>query len=44
MDFETNGIPQENYGVSKNKSNPFSPTLWNDGKFDGNEEVITIEL
>lgn len=46
MDFETNGMPQEDYGVSNNKLNPFGPPVWNDGKFtfDGHEKVITIRL
>lgn len=46
MDFETNGMPQEDYGVSNNKVNPFGPPVWNDGKFnfDGDEEKISIRF
>lgn len=46
MDFETNGMPQEDYGVSNNKLNPFGPPVWNDGKFnfDGDEEKISIRF
>ena len=46
MDFETNGMPQEDYGVSNNKLNPFGPPVWNDGKFnfDGINKEITIRF
>jgi len=46
MDFETNGMPQEDYGISNNKLNPFGPPVWNDGKFsfDGSEKLVTIRF
>ena len=43
MDFEVNGMPKENYGVSNNVMN-FGPPQWNDAKFTVNEEPIEMEI
>lgn len=43
MDFEANGMPKENYGVSNNVMN-FGPPQWNDVKFTVNEEPIEMEI
>lgn len=34
MDFEATGMPQENYGSSNNKFNPYGPPTWSDAKFE----------
>ncbi|WBL27091.1 DUF2141 domain-containing protein [Zunongwangia sp. HGR-M22] len=46
MDFETNGMPKEDYGMSNNKINPYGPPTWDDGKFgfDGSSKEIGIKL
>jgi uncharacterized protein (DUF2141 family) len=43
MDFEANGMPKENYGVSNNVMN-FGPPQWSDAKFDVDNEPITMEI
>lgn len=43
MDFEANGMPKENYGVSNNVMN-FGPPQWSDAKFEVAGEPITMEI
>ncbi|MBE7640218.1 DUF2141 domain-containing protein [Salegentibacter sp. BLCTC] len=44
MDFDTNGVPQENYGISNNQINLYGPPLWEDAKFqfDGSQKDINL--
>ncbi|MBI6120481.1 DUF2141 domain-containing protein [Salegentibacter maritimus] len=44
MDFDTNGAPQENYGISNNQINLYGPPLWEDAKFqfDGSQKDINL--
>jgi uncharacterized protein (DUF2141 family) len=46
MDFESNGIPKENYGVSHNQMNLYGPPLWEDAKFefDGSEKNLKLQF
>ncbi|MDN3593784.1 DUF2141 domain-containing protein [Zunongwangia endophytica] len=46
MDFESNGMPKEDYGISNNKLNPYGPPTWEEGKFtfDGTEKELNIRL
>lgn len=46
MDFESNGIPKENYGVSNNQMNLYGPPLWEDAKFefDGSEKALQLQF
>ena len=46
MDFESNGIPKENYGVSNNQMNLYGPPLWEDAKFefDGSEKNLKLQF
>ncbi|OEY72042.1 DUF2141 domain-containing protein [Salegentibacter salarius] len=46
MDFESNGIPNENYGVSNNQMNLYGPPLWEDAKFefDGSEKNLKLQF
>ena len=46
MDFESNGIPKENYGVSNNQMNLYGPPLWEDAKFefDGSEKELKLQF
>ena len=43
MDFETNGMPKESYGVSNNVMN-FGPPRWEDAQFEVATEPITMEI
>lgn len=46
MDFESNGMPKENYGVSNNQMNLYGPPLWEDAKFefDGSEKNLKLQF
>ena len=46
MDFESNGIPKENYGVSNNQMNLYGPPFWEDAKFefDGSEKNLKLQF
>ncbi|SKB81827.1 Uncharacterized conserved protein, DUF2141 family [Salegentibacter holothuriorum] len=46
MDFESNGIPKEDYGVSNNQINLYGPPLWEDAKFkfDGAEKQLKLQF
>ncbi|GGW94231.1 DUF2141 domain-containing protein [Salegentibacter mishustinae] len=46
MDFESNGIPKENYGVSNNQMNLYGPPLWEDAKFefDGSDKALQLQF
>ena len=45
MDFDTNGMPLENYGSSGN-SMPYGPPVWEESKFnfDGTEKEMEIRF
>ena len=43
MDFESNGMPKENYGVSNNNMS-FGPPSWTDAKFNVQNEDIELEI
>jgi uncharacterized protein (DUF2141 family) len=43
MDFEPNGMPKEDYGVSNNDMSYGSP-LWDDAKFEVNSENLELEI
>ncbi|WP_025740115.1 DUF2141 domain-containing protein [Aquimarina pacifica] len=43
MDFEPNGMPKENYGVSNNNMT-YGPPVWSDAKFEVNSEDIDVEI
>lgn len=43
MDFETNGMPKENYGVSNNNMS-YGPPTWDDAKFKVGVENLDIEI
>ena len=43
MDFEPNGMPKENYGVSNNVMN-YGPPQWGDAKFEVANEPITLDI
>jgi len=43
IDFEENGMPKENYGVSNNNMS-YGPPLWNDSKFKVGSEDITLNI
>ena len=43
MDFEANGMPKENYGVSNNVMN-FGPPQWKDAKFEVASEPIALDI
>jgi len=43
MDFETNGMPKEMYGVSNNVMN-FGPPQWSDAKFEVGTEPVSLEI
>jgi len=44
MDFEANGMPKEEYGISNNQMNLYGPPLWEDAKFkfDGAEKKLNL--
>lgn len=43
MDFEPNGMPKENYGVSNNIMS-YGPPQWSDAKFEVSNEPLTMEI
>jgi uncharacterized protein (DUF2141 family) len=43
MDFEANGMPKENYGVSNNVMS-FGPPQWKDAKFTVATEPVEMEI
>lgn len=43
MDFEANGMPKENYGVSNNVMS-FGPPQWEDAKFTVTTEPVEMEI
>ncbi len=43
MDFEPNGMPKENYGVSNN-SMSYGPPLWSEAKFEVTSENLELEI
>jgi len=43
MDFEANGMPKENYGVSNNVMN-FGPPTWSDAKFEVGNEPVSLDI
>lgn len=43
MDFEANGMPKENYGVSNNVMN-LGPPQWKDAKFTVATEPVEMEI
>lgn len=43
MDFETNGMPKEMYGVSNNIMS-YGPPQWSDAKFEVASEDIEMEI
>ncbi len=43
MDFEENGMPKENYGVSNNNMS-FGPPIWSDAKFEVGSEDLNLEI
>ncbi|WP_339649558.1 DUF2141 domain-containing protein [uncultured Salegentibacter sp.] len=44
MDFESNGMPTEDYGVSNNQMNLYGPPTWEDAKFNFNGEKKELNL
>jgi len=46
MDFDSSGIPLENYGVSNNQMNLYGPPIWEDAKFnfDGSTKELTLRF
>ncbi|WP_299313523.1 DUF2141 domain-containing protein [uncultured Aquimarina sp.] len=43
MDFEENGMPKENYGVSNNNMS-YGPPMWSDAKFEVGTEDLDLEI
>lgn len=43
MDFEANGMPKEDYGISGTGAG-FGPPTWNDAKFTVGTEDISLEI
>jgi len=43
MDYEPNGMPKENFGISNNVM-LMGPPQWNDAKFDVGKEPTEIEI
>ncbi len=43
MDFESNGMPLEDYGMSNNVMS-FGPPQWNDAKFEVTDTPLEIEI
>ncbi|TSE10518.1 DUF2141 domain-containing protein [Aquimarina algiphila] len=43
MDFEPNGMPKENYGVSNN-SMSYGPPMWGEAKFEVTSENLELEI
>ncbi len=43
MDFEDNGMPKENYGVSNNNLS-YGPPMWGEAKFEVSTEDLNFEI
>jgi len=43
MDFEENGMPKENYGVSNNNMS-YGPPMWSEAKFEVGKEDLALEI
>ncbi|RMA64742.1 DUF2141 domain-containing protein [Ulvibacter antarcticus] len=43
MDFDANGMPSENYGLSNNPMS-FGPPQWSDAKFEVTNQPIEMEI
>ncbi len=43
MDFEENGMPKENYGVSNNGMS-YGPPQWGEAKFEVGSEDLNLEI
>ncbi|TPN85200.1 DUF2141 domain-containing protein [Aquimarina algicola] len=43
MDFDQNGMPKEDYGVSNNNMS-YGPPIWDDAKFEVKSENLNIEI
>ncbi len=44
MDFEATGMPQEFYGSSNNKFNPYGPPTWSDARFEAEGPTMELNL
>ncbi len=44
MDFQPNGMPIEDYGVSTNKINRFGPPVFEDAKFTIGDKDVSLEI
>ena len=44
MDFQSNGVPAEDYGVSTNNVNPYGPPIFNDTKFKVSNKDVSLEI
>ena len=44
MDFQPNGMPIEDYGVSTNKINRFGPPVFEDVKFTIGDKDVSLEI
>ncbi|UJH92023.1 DUF2141 domain-containing protein [Antarcticibacterium sp. 1MA-6-2] len=44
MDFDSSGMPTENYGISNNKINPYGPPVWSDAKFEVNGQPLEFNI
>ena len=44
MDFQPNGMPMEDYGVSTNNINPYGPPVFNDTKFMITDKDVSLEI
>ncbi|WP_347372740.1 DUF2141 domain-containing protein [Aequorivita sp. Q41] len=43
MDFDTNGMPTEPYGVSNNNMS-YGPPMWQDAKFEVSNQPVEMEI
>lgn len=43
MDFEPNGMPKEDYGISNNNIS-YGPPMWSEAKFEINTEDMSLEI
>lgn len=44
MDFSSSGMPNEAYGSSNNKPNPFGPPLWSNSKFKVEDQPVSLDV
>lgn len=44
MDFDSMGMPLENYGISNNKFNPYGPPVWSDARFEVTEKPLDFNI